>query len=144
MLEICHDPHIFKQNFIHISREALEWIYHFSKYAISKGTTVKANEYIVQFYEKVYKHKPPPKSPPKPPPKPPSYKPKPPIKTIHINDNRFAYLNFTLYNNKKRLQEYCDTYNITYNKTKDDKNQLKLLIMEFFSDKNLYPNPPTL
>ena len=127
MLEICHDPQIFKQNFIHISREALEWIYHFSKYAISKGTTVKANEYIVQFYEKVYKDK-----------------PKPPIKTIHINDNRFAYLNFTLYNNKKRLQEYCDTYNITYNKTKDDKNQLKLLIMEFFADKKLYPNPPTL
>jgi DNA topoisomerase-1 len=153
LLEICQDPQIFKQNFIHISQEALEWIYHFSKYAISKGTTVKANEYIVQFYEKVYKDK------PKPPPKPSSYNPKPPkpspkpphktshkppINTININDSRFAYLNFTLYNNKKRLQEYCDRYNITYNKSKDDKNKLKLLIMEFFADKKRYPNPPTL
>ena len=168
LLEICHDPQIFKQNFIHISQEALEWIYHFSKYAISKGTTVKANEYIVQFYEKVYKDKPkPPPKPtpkptpnPKPTPKPSSYNPKPPpkptpkppskhspkhsLKPIHINDNRFTYLNFTLYNNKKRLQEYCDRYNITYNKSKDDKNQLKLLIMDFFADKKLYPNPPTL
>jgi hypothetical protein len=161
-LEICEDPQKFRQNFIHISREAFEWVYHFSKYAISKGTTVKANEYIVQFYEKAYKDKPKPSSykskpPPiqKPPPtqKPSSYKSKPPpkpkpppklsLKPIHINDKRFEYLNFTLYNNKKHLQEYCDTYNITYNKSKDDKNQLKLLIMEFFADKKKYPNPPT-
>ena len=164
-LEICEDPQKFRQNFIHISKEAFEWIYHFSKYAISKGTTVKANEYIVQFYEKAYKDKPNPSSyKSKPPPiqkppvqKPSSYKskppptqkpkskppPKPPLKPIHINDKRFEYLNFTLYNNKKHLQEYCDTYNITYNKSKDDKNQLKLLIMEFFADKKKYPNPPT-
>ena len=138
LLQICQDPERFRENFIHISREAMEWIYHFSKYAISKGTTVQANEKIVLFYEKAYKDKPKIPNIQKPPSKPPS---KPPLKPIHIKDNRFAYLNFTLYNNKKHLQEYCDKYNITYNKSKDDKNKLKLLIMEFFADN---PNPPTL
>jgi hypothetical protein len=54
LLHLCEKPEKYKHKFINIPRNVLEWIYPFSQYAIKKGTGVKANKYIVQFYEAAY------------------------------------------------------------------------------------------
>lgn len=55
LLEICLDPIKNRKNFSKVSKEAMSWIYPFSKYAIDKKIPVKANEYIVKFYDLAYK-----------------------------------------------------------------------------------------
>jgi DNA topoisomerase-1 len=55
LLRICEDPEKYKYKFFEVSKDAMEWIVHFSRYAINKGIQVKANDYIVQFYNAAYK-----------------------------------------------------------------------------------------
>lgn len=57
LLEICEDPDHKKHKIIYVSKEALKWIYQFSKYAIANGIDVKVNEYIVKFYNAAYGNK---------------------------------------------------------------------------------------
>lgn len=54
LLNICKDPEKYKFKLINIPRNVMEWIYHFSKYAIDNGGSMKANEYIVNFYNMAY------------------------------------------------------------------------------------------
>jgi len=55
ILQICENPEKYKKFFFQISKQAIDWIYPFSKYALGKKTNVKVNQYIVKFYEAAYK-----------------------------------------------------------------------------------------
>jgi DNA topoisomerase-1 len=54
LLQICEEPDKYKKQFYKIPKNVLKWIYPFSQYAIQKGVNVKANDYIVRFYERAY------------------------------------------------------------------------------------------
>ena len=54
ILKICENPDKSKKGFSQISKEAMDWIYPFSKYAIEKNINEKVNQYIVKFYEAAY------------------------------------------------------------------------------------------
>lgn len=51
LLQICNNPEKYKENFKEISKEVIEWIVHFSRYAINKGVQIEANNYIIEFYD---------------------------------------------------------------------------------------------
>ena len=58
ILLICENPDKYKKKFFEISKQAMDWIYPLSKYAIEKNINVKTNTYIVKFYEAAYINKP--------------------------------------------------------------------------------------
>jgi len=55
LLEICENPEKYRHNFISINKDVLKWAYEYSKETIANETSVIANRYIVEFYEKAYK-----------------------------------------------------------------------------------------
>lgn len=57
LLKICEFPDVYKLKIFNVSKDAIKWIAPFAEYAISQGSTVKANEYIVKYYNAAYKGK---------------------------------------------------------------------------------------
>lgn len=57
LLRICKEPEKYKKKLYKVPKNVMEWIVHFSRYAINKGIQLKANKYIVQFYDAVYKNR---------------------------------------------------------------------------------------
>jgi DNA topoisomerase-1 len=57
LLKICEFPDVYKKQIFNVSKDAIKWIVPFAEYAISQGSTVKANKYIVKWNNVAYKSK---------------------------------------------------------------------------------------
>ena len=55
LLKICEFPDVYKKQLWDVGEDAIKWIVPFAEYAISRGSTVKANKYIIKYYNKAYK-----------------------------------------------------------------------------------------
>ena len=55
LLKICEFPDVYKKQLWDVGEDAIKWIVPFAEYAISKGSTVKANKYIIKYYNNAYK-----------------------------------------------------------------------------------------
>ena len=57
LLQICENPRLYIKNFPKVSRGAMEWIYPFSQYALTKDSKVLMNKFVVSYYNRAYKAK---------------------------------------------------------------------------------------
>lgn len=130
VLNICENPDRYKHKFSQVPREVLGWLYPFSKHAIKQGIDVKANEYIVNFYEAAYAGIPKPivASPVgviKIPPKKSAKK----VAEVKV-PAKYIYLKFM---NKDELLEVCQELGI---KCKGSKNEvLQAVVNEYIAKK---------
>ena len=136
LLHICEDPEKYKRKFVNIPRNVMEWIYPFAKYAVDKGTDVKANEYIVQYYTKAYEGRPRPLLPSPLVLPPAEYKtPKKPKKKTSLKSQKKVrvpakYLMFTLMNKEELLAE-CAKRKIECKKNLH-RNEVLQLVVDYY------------
>ena len=57
LLQICENSRLYIKNFPKVSRGAMEWIYPFSQYALTKDSKVLMNKFVVSYYNRAYKAK---------------------------------------------------------------------------------------
>jgi DNA topoisomerase-1 len=54
LLKICNDPKLYLNNFSKISKEAMDWIYPFSQYALENNSKSIMNKFVITYYNRAY------------------------------------------------------------------------------------------
>jgi hypothetical protein len=54
LLQICKNPKLYLKNLSNISKEAMDWIYPFSLYAIENNNQNIMNKFIINYYNRAY------------------------------------------------------------------------------------------
>jgi DNA topoisomerase-1 len=54
LLQICKNPKLYLKNLSNISKEAMDWIYPFSLYAIENNNQSIMNKFVVTYYNRAY------------------------------------------------------------------------------------------